>query len=185
VRLRGTYRLLVAAACAAVLVGACGSDDEGEPIPAPIAQNLELQLDSIRGRFEFGGPACNDVFEADDNNVDPVEDALNQIPDDVDPEVRDALVESFERLFRLVEEQCDTEAETETEEEPVEPLPPPETETTETVPPETETEEEPEPVEPPEDDDDNGNGNGNGNGRGPDGLGPPGEGGGIGVPEGN
>jgi hypothetical protein len=132
-------------AAAAGLAG-CGGDDEqqGEPIPAESAAALEAQLESIENRFEFGGDACADITGNEDPNTTAVESVLNSLPRNVDADVRDSLEQSFERLFQLVEEQCDAEEgeEAETTPEP-EPLPPPETDTepTETVPPEEDEEE--------------------------------------------
>jgi hypothetical protein len=154
------------------LVAGCGSDDEqGSPIPATAAAELEKRLDSVQGRFDFGGPACADI--AKDQPL--AGQTIAELPEDVDPDVRQALQEGFDRLFALTDEQCDEtkgqETETETEAEP-DPVPETETEPetdTETIPTETiPTEtvptlpEEP-PIEPvpPEDepsDEDGGNG---------------------------
>jgi hypothetical protein len=159
VRSRTTITLL---GLAAVMAAGCGADEEkGSPIPAAAAAELEKRLDSVQGRFNFGGGACADIPE--DQQL--VAETIAQLPDDVDPDVRQALQEGFDRLFTLTDEQCDetkgqeTETEPETEPEPL-PEPDPETET-ETVPtlPDTETEtvptlpEEPpiEPVPPEED----------------------------------
>lgn len=138
-------------ALAAVMVAGCGSDEEkGSPIPAAAAAELEKRLDSVQGRFDFGGGACADIPE----DQELVAQTIAQLPDDVDPDVREALQDGFDRLFTLTEEQCDETKgeETETEPDPV-PLPEPEPETeTETVPtlPETETETVPtSPEEPP------------------------------------
>jgi hypothetical protein len=142
-----TTGLLALAAC--LLVAGCGSDDEGQGIPRDAAVALDRQLDSIQGRFEFGGAACNDITGGDDPNTTAVERTINGLPEDVDADVRDALEDGFARLFQLVDEQCEpprteTEPETVTEEAPpptetqTETAPPPET--TETTPPPTETE---------------------------------------------
>ena len=154
------------------LVAGCGSDDEhGSPIPATAAAELEKRLDSVQGRFDFGGPACADI--AKDQPL--AGQTIAELPEDVDPDVRQALQDGFDRLFALTDEQCDETKGQETETEPQpEPDPVPETETepetdTETIPTETiPTEtvptlpEEP-PIEPvpPEDepsDEDGGNG---------------------------
>jgi hypothetical protein len=130
-------------ALAALPAAGCGGDDEqgGEPIPAEQAAALERQLESIENRFQFGGDACADITGNEDPNTTAVENVIASLPEDVDPDVRDSLEQSFDRLFQLVEEQCDEEKgqETETEAEP----PPPETdtETTETVPPPEEEDE--------------------------------------------
>jgi hypothetical protein len=135
---------------AAGLAAGCGSDDEqeGEPIPADSAAALERQLASIQDRFEFGGDACADIAGNEDPNTTAVQSIIDSLPQDVDPEVRDALEQSFERLFQLTEEQCDEQRGQETEAEP-----PPdvetEPETTETLPPEDEEDDEEEEEPPP------------------------------------
>jgi hypothetical protein len=174
----------IALALAAGLAAGCGSDEEGEPLPQGQATELLGQLDSIQARFDAGSGACNDITEGDDTNIAVVERVLDSLPDDVDADLRDALTQSFNRLFELAQEECteeeptDTETETETEPEPV----PTETETTETetvptetVPTETETvPTETEPAPPP------------GQGGEPPGQGGEnpgqGDGGGVGVP---
>jgi hypothetical protein len=121
-------------ALAACVLAACGADEEeGEPIPAGLAGQLQAQLNSIQGRFEFpGGAACGDIAGGDDPNTTAVRNLIGALPQNVDPDVRDALQQSFDRLFELVEQECSEEPpETETE------TTPPETETTETVPTET------------------------------------------------
>jgi len=139
-RLRNTTALLLALA-AGLAVG-CGGDDEepkGDPIPADAAQQLESRLAEIERRFEFGGGACADIA----NDSQPaVETTLASLPQGVDPDVRSALEQSFERLFQLTSDQCDEQKGQDTESEAE---PPPETDTTidtdtiptETLPPET------------------------------------------------
>ena len=145
-----TTVFLALAAC--LLAAGCGSDDEGAGIPRASAAALDRQLDSIQKRFEFpGGAACADITDGDDPNTTAVQQTIDGLPGDVDPDVRDALQQGFDHLFQLVEEDCkpsQTETETETVTEPA--PPPTETETTETTPPETETTPPPtETTEPP------------------------------------
>jgi hypothetical protein len=171
--------LLALGACLAA--AGCGSDDEGgKPIPAAQAAQLQNQLDIVERRLDNGTEgACKDILDAQDANDDAVTNILNTLPNGVDPDVRDALEESFDNLWNLVESQCNDlkpDEPTQTETTPPETTPtettPPETETTppatETTPPATETT----PPDgngnsggaiPPEG---NGNGNGNGNGGG-------------------
>ena len=132
-----TLTLLLVAGFAA----GCGSDDEpeGAPIPQQAAADIESRLAEVERRMEAGGGACADI----QNDTKPaVEQIVASLPSRVDPDVRDALQQSVDRLFELTDQDCDEDKGQDTE---VEPLPPPETETqtetvpTETVPPETET----------------------------------------------
>jgi hypothetical protein len=148
-RLRTTTTALLA--LAAGLSAGCGSDDEeGAPIPADTAQQLESRLAEIERRVEFGGGACTDIS---DDSEPAVRDLLASLPSNVDADVRDALEQSVDRLFELTDQQCDEAKGQETETEPAEPPPVIETETdtetTETVPPEEEEGDEEEEAPPP------------------------------------
>ena len=201
--LKRTNRHLAPAACLVVLAAGalavgCGSDDEGAPIPANIADQLQTRLDEIERRFEFGNGACADI-ESDSKPA--VEQLVASVPNDVDADVRQALSESFDRLFELTAEQCEQQ-QTETqpapapvpEPEPVptEPAPPETTETeappqTETTPPPEQTETSPPPTQGQEGEGGEGGdgGEGGGSGAGQGGSGATGEGGsgGVLVPE--
>ena len=136
--------LAVLAALVAIGAG-CGQDEEGAPIPADLAGTLERRLEVVQSQFEEGGGACADIL---DKTRPVIEQDLDQVPSDVDADVRSALRRSFDRLFELAESDCDEQAgqettPTETETTPPEPPPetaPPETQATETTPPETQTE---------------------------------------------
>jgi hypothetical protein len=125
-------------ALAAGLAAGCGGDEEpeGAPIPQQAAADLEARLAEVERRMEVGGGACADI---QNDTLPAVSSIVGSLPQDVDPEVRDSLEQSFERLFQLTQGQCDEQKgqETDTEEEPP---PPVETETTETLPPEDEDE---------------------------------------------
>ncbi len=158
-----SIRLLVAAlSILALVLSGCGSDEEGEPIPTAAVQALDKELDSIERRFEVGGGACEDISAGDENNVEGVQRVLDDLPRDVDADVRDALTESFDRLFQLTSEQCDDTAEQRTTPETTpEPAPTP------TLPETTETQTEPErPEEPEQEEPENGQGKGKGKGEG-------------------
>jgi hypothetical protein len=164
-------------ALAAGLAAGCGGDDEpeGRPIPQQAAVDLESRLAEVERRMEAGGGACADI----QNDTAPaVESILASLPSDVDQDVRDALQDSFNRLFDLTEAECDEEEGQATDTE-TEVAPPPETETdtetTETAPPPEEDEgdeeeppatevptEEVPPETTPEDDGEAGQGNGGG-----------------------
>jgi hypothetical protein len=139
-----TTGFLALAAC--LLAAGCGSDEEGEPIPANIAGQLQTRLDEVERRFAFGNGACADI---QNDSLPAVEDLLASIPENVDADVRQGLTDGFDRLFVLTDDQCEqTQTEPETETPPAqEPVPTDTTETTppptETTPPPTETEEPP------------------------------------------
>jgi hypothetical protein len=166
-----TSLLLLLGVCLAA--AGCGSDDEGDPIPADSAATLQAQLDNIQARLDNGSVgACDDILSGPRGpNVDAVDQAIASLPDGVDQDVRSALEDGFDQLFTLVDERCNElrdeadaqqDTDTDTAEEPpvvteTETVPPPETETvappeTETVaPPETETQPPPTEEEPPAD----------------------------------
>ena len=198
--IKRTTTLLVLAAC--LVAAGCGSDDEGKPIPATIAGQLQTRLNEIERRFDFGNGACGDI----ENDSRPAVDQLiASIPDNVDADVRQGLQDGFDRLFALSEEQCDqgeqTDTETDTEPAPT-PEPEPEPTATVTAPPETETVPPPETqpettppeteeqVPPDQGGDESGGGQGGSGGNGEGGSGGNGEsgiggsGGGTVVPEG-
>ena len=114
----------------------CGSDEEGAPIPAQQAQELENRLAEVQRRFDVGTGACADI---QNDSVPGIEAILNSLPGDVDPDIRDALQDGFDRLFSLSAEQCQ-EGPEQTETESVQPEPEPEPTTPpETVPPPIDT----------------------------------------------
>ena len=173
--------VLLAVAAGLAFTG-CGGDDEGAPIPRATATALNAELDGVQGRLDQGSAgACNDILEGPRGpNRDQAQRLIDSLPDDVDSDVRSALQDSFDRLWDLVEQDCDDKAQEEESEQPEETTPtettPPETTPTETTPPETTPTETTPPSEeelPPDGDGDNGggvpgvgNGNGNGNGGG-------------------
>jgi hypothetical protein len=128
--------ILATAGCAlALLVAGCGSDEEGKQLPEGSVAALQRQLDSIQDRVD--ADACRDVTDGDDPNTRVVQSQIDNLPSDVDKDVRDALQESFDNLFQLVKDQCEpAQTETETTETVT---PPPETTETQTTPPETTT----------------------------------------------
>jgi hypothetical protein len=131
--------LALAAACAASLaVAACGSDEEGgDPIPSDVAARLEQRLNVVEAQFKEAGGACEDL---QNETFQVIEQDLQSLPEDVDPDVRRALEESFVRLRDLSASECDDEKGQETT--------PTETETTPTETETTPTETETTPTEP-------------------------------------
>ena len=171
--------LCLLAVAAALAVSGCGGDDEpqGEKLPPEVTQTLLKQLDSVSDRVAAGvSGACDDIYSEDVGNIAPIDEALNSIPSDVDPEIRSALEQSIERLTQLVDEECadirsteqgeqdtttDETTPTETVTTETETVPTETTETT-TTPPKTTPTTPTTPDTPP-------------NGGGPDGSGPPGQ----------
>jgi hypothetical protein len=179
-KIKRTTLLALLGACLAT--AGCGSDDEGEPIPAESAALLQNQLDNIEARIQNGSVgACEDVLGGPRSpNVEPVQQAITDLPDDVEEDVRTGLEDGFDRLFQLVEDRCtELREQAESEQEPAEPetetvappetvtVPPPETETETVPPPETETAPAPEtetlpPAEEPSEEESDGGGAGAG-----------------------
>ena len=144
----------------ALLGAGCGSDDEeGEPIPRAQAQALLDQLALVEDRSDRG------ICGSANTQVDELEQKVEQLPENVDPDVRSALEDGLDRLRDLVSDECEenqeepdtdttetepevpTETQTEeTDTEEDEEEPETETQPTETEPPPTETE--PPPEEP-------------------------------------
>jgi hypothetical protein len=167
---------ILLALCACLAAAGCGSDDEseGDPIPAQQAAELQNRLDETEARLANGSVgACKDILE---DTMPEVTRILSGLPGSIDADVRDALEESFDNLWSLVESECQdlkpdepvqTETDTEPETTPTETQP----ETTETTPPPTDTTTAPEEAPPPSDGDGDNGGevppSGNGGGVGP------------------
>lgn len=167
---------------ALLALAGCGGDEEGQPIPSQTAQALQAELDGVQARIDNGSAgACTDILEGERGpNMERVQELIDSLPEDVDADVRSALEESFNRLWELVQQDCDDKAEEERSQRENEPEPEPEPTPTETEaepePTPTETETAPVPTTPeeaplpPEGDGDNGGGvpnEGNGGGVGP------------------
>jgi hypothetical protein len=179
----------VAVAIATGLAG-CGSDKEGKQLPASSVAQLDAQLSSIRARIDNGSVgACDDIAGGDQPNTTEVQRVIDSLPNDTDSDLRNAVQDSFDHLFDLVQDTCRSlRDQTNTETTPTETTPtettPTETTETNTTPTET-TETNTTPTTPTTTTpDDNGNGNGNGNsGNGNSGNGN-GNGGGAAGPSG-
>jgi hypothetical protein len=176
-----TLAFVVVALVLCVVAAGCGGDEEGKGLPSAQVQLLNGRLDETERRLDDGSAgACRDILNDTQPEVGRIIDSL---PNDVDADVRDALVESFDSLWSLVDDRCQ-EAEQDEQSQQEEPEPtqtettPTETTETETTPTETTTEPTtPEEAPLPNDGDgtgngegDNGNGVGNGGGVGPDGA---------------
>jgi len=143
-----------------VVLAGCGGDKEGKPLPTAQAQLLNGRLDEAERRLADGSEgACKDILGDTQPEVGRIIDSL---PDDVDADVRDALTESFDNLWNVVDDRCQEIAD-QSKPEPTKTEPTP-TETTQTETTQTETTEttQTEPDTAPLPNDGNGNGNGNG-----------------------
>ena len=179
---RGRIFLLVLASAA--LLAGCGSD--GGEIPPESAEMMQTRLNEVQRGIDTGNCEGEPSAEASANLL---RDHIDDLPADVDTDVREALVAAADRLQQLVDEECvESTDEIDTGgEEPAEPEVLPE----ETDPVEPEVEETPpedEGDESGEGSDENGSPENGPQGQGPDGEGPPGQGartppsGGTGAP---
>jgi hypothetical protein len=139
---------LLAAALLLALPG-CGGDD-GEPIPADQADNLETLLTQVERRSERR--ACGAL----NSSFADLQNALAQLPEGIDSDLKSALEDGVRDLEGLAEVECaaptDEEPQTETETQPepeVQTEPPPEEEPETQPPPETQPTPPPEDEEPP------------------------------------
>jgi hypothetical protein len=157
---------LLAVLVLGVVLAGCGGDKEGKPLPAAQVQLLNGRLDEAERRLADGSEgACKDILGDTQPEVGRIIDSL---PDDVDADVKDALTESFDNLWGLVDDRCQEIAD-QSKPEPTQ-TETTQTQTTQTEPTQTETTQtettQTEPDTAPLPNDGNGNGNGNGTGRG-------------------
>jgi len=126
-------------AICALTLSACGGDDESGTIPEEQAQALLAQLNEIDDAIEAGD--C----ETAEAQALTFAQAVNELPAEVDPEVRERIVEGARNLESQTGTQCEPADTGATGEEAV--IPPPETEEPieepPAVPPPVEEEEEP------------------------------------------
>jgi hypothetical protein len=123
---RPRTKLALCCAALALLAGCGGSSGSSKPISSSRAAALENQLSSIASRV--GAGACKDITQGSDPNTRVVQQNIDALPSG---DVKDALQQSFDRLFQLVEQNCKSER------TPTTTTPGP-TPTVETSPPQTE-----------------------------------------------
>jgi hypothetical protein len=181
VRVLGRILALVLTAATLAIAG-CGGNDKGDPIPAATADSLQSQLDGVQARLDQGSAgACKDILEGPRGpNKQQVQDLIDSLPDSVDSDVRSALQDSFDRLWDLVDQECqDKESKTQTDTTPTDTTPtdttptdttPTDTTPTDTTPTDTTPTTPTSPDTAPLPNDGNGNGGGvpgagNGNGK--------------------
>lgn len=184
-------RIALLAGVFAIAIGGCGSGDNGT-IPPQNSEELLNVLTQIETLVETGD--CTLAA----GRVTELTDAINQLPDDVDPEVQSALTKGASNLLALTKDPDNCTGEGATDEGGVEPLESTSTSTTTTatstttVPEDTstteETQEEPPADQPTQDNEtppagDTGD-NGNQGDQGDQGGGTGGPSGGVDVPGG-
>jgi hypothetical protein len=157
-------RQLGIAVLAAMAVAGCG-DEEGNQIPSDQSRALREALGDVKGALRE--PDCNALR---DTLVPAVETQVQNLPDDIDEDVRQTLQNAIEELRSLVADECAEATEPEPTPETTPAPAPTEPETTPAPPPTTpeepeeEEEEEPPPDEVPPLDGGDGQGDGNGSG---------------------
>ena len=99
--IRAISSALAVAACAGTLA-ACGGDDEGGPIPRDAGDQLLGQLDQIQELVDQG--SCSEAREVAASFAEGVD----QLPAEVDGELREQLVRASGNLVELTEsgDQC-------------------------------------------------------------------------------
>ena len=176
---------LMAGALLAIPAGCGSSEEEGEPLPRDAVAAIDARLDEVQRRYDEGTGndnrgACEDIEE---DSYKAIEDTVDNLPEDVDEDIRDALEASLARLQELTREGCsniEEKQKPEPETTPTETVP--EETVTETVPAETDTQETTTEAPPPKKKDKQNNDNGNGNTQGGTTV-PPGNSGGQLAPE--
>jgi cell division protein FtsN len=143
-------RPAVLAACIAALAAGCGGGTQ--PIRAETAARLQEDLDKVAAAIE--AEECGRKVNAP---LTRLQRDVGNLPDDVDPDVRQTLDDGIDRLTELAQEECDrireertdTTSTTTTTPDTTTTTTPTTTDTTTTEPDETTTEEEPPPDEQP------------------------------------
>jgi hypothetical protein len=161
-------------AVGAIVLAACGSDDEDGTIPPQSAAAMLTALDDASA--EQGEGDCDGVSDAAGNLLT----AVNEAPESIEPDVRQAIVQGANNLRTLAQDEtkCRPEGPTGQEGPETTTTTPPTTteETTSTTTTETTTTKEP-PEQPPNEGNapnPNSGGGNEGQGNGPSGEGPPG-----------
>ena len=139
----------------------CGAD-EGRPIPARSAKDIVARLDEVERRVD--ARACNDVRE---DSLPAIQQEIDDLPSNVDADVRSTLADGLGRLDELIEAECVEPPKPAPQEPTPEPEPEPQPDPIPTPEPEPEPEPEPtEPDPPPEPDPGGGGGGGGDDGGG-------------------
>ncbi len=124
---------LLLGAALAVALAACGSDaDRSALIPPGDAEALEQRIDAVAAALDDG--ECDTLGE----DLSRLRGALVQLPDTLDPRLRDELERGVENVVSRAPQECEEPTETQTV-ETVTTQTPTETTETETTPPTTTT----------------------------------------------
>jgi hypothetical protein len=135
---------LLAALLGAAGCGSSGNDSKGAKLPASAVAELNQRLNEIQRRYQDArqndnAGACKDI---QDDSFSAISKTIDNLPEDVDGQLRDAVTQSFANLQQLTQDGCqNVQAKTTTETTPTETTPtqtvPPQTTPTETTPTET------------------------------------------------
>jgi hypothetical protein len=130
--------VLAAAGC-----GSSGNDSKGAKLPASAVAELNQRLDEIDRRYQDArkndnAGACRDI---QDDSFAAISKTIDNLPEDVDGQLRDAVTQSFANLQQLTQDGCQnigtkTTTETTPTNTPTVTVPP-QTTPTETTPTET------------------------------------------------
>jgi hypothetical protein len=121
----------------------CG-EDEGRPIPAGQARDIVARLDEVERRVD--ARACNDVR---DDSLPAIQQSLDDLPSNVDQDVRSTLEDGVGRLTELIEAEC-VEPPAPVQEETTTPEPDPEPQSDPTPTPDPEPDPAPKPDPAPD-----------------------------------
>jgi hypothetical protein len=159
--------IALAATLGAAGCGSSGDDSKGAKLPAASVAELNQRLNEIQRRYDdarknHNAGACQDI---QDDSFAAISKTIDNLPEDVDGQLRDAVTQSFANLQQLTQSGCqDVQTQTDTDTTPTDTTPtetvPPTTTPTETTP--TETTPTQTTTTPKQG---NGNGNGNANGK--------------------
>ena len=135
--MRFRARHLIAAAVVAGAIAGCG--DEKPQIPSDEAREIVRRLQEADRRISEDPPVCGDLSE---DTIPALESQVANLPEDVDPDIRETLDEGVSHLRDLLEAECserreepDTDTTDETEPPTTDETQPPTTD--ETQPPTT------------------------------------------------
>ena len=121
---------LFAAASVALALGACGAGGGSRPIPADDAAFLIAQIEQVEERV-----AAGDGVSVRNGTFVRLDRAVDRLPENVDGDVRQALVDGIDHLEGLAEDECEAAPPEPAETTPSTPTTTPDVTSTEEQPP--------------------------------------------------